>query len=342
MSSGDGIHWKLTHEAVITYRPEEKGHHLDSQNVMFWDERLKKYVAYVRRNLKTAGSQGRAIARAESDKLGDFPQAQDLPLVFLPDPPDPLHAGASVVDYYNSAALRYPWADRAYFQFPQAYYHYTRNLREFAQDSPTNAGPMDTQFAASRDGLKWERYDRRPLVRLGMKGEFDCHSVRLIYGVVPDRAGREMYLYYRGSDWLHGWDRDERNRKLLTSRGLGADQDITGISRLVLRRDGFVSATTGQEPGEFTTPALKFTGRSLRLNIDTSATGIARVACLDAEGKPLAGYSLADCDIIHTANEINRTVTWRGSRELPTVAGVIRLRVEMRNTDLYAFQFSPE
>ena len=54
MSSGDGIHWKLTHEAVLTYRPEEKGHHLDSQNVMFWDERLRKYVAYVRRNLKTA------------------------------------------------------------------------------------------------------------------------------------------------------------------------------------------------------------------------------------------------------------------------------------------------
>jgi hypothetical protein len=342
MSSGDGIHWKLTHEAVLTYRPEEKGHHLDSQNVVFWDEGLKRYVAYVRRNLKTAGSQGRAIARAESDKLGGFPPAQDMPVVFLPDPPDALHRGASVVDYYSSAALRYPWADRAYFQFPQAYYHYTRSLREFAQDLPTNAGPMDTQFAASRDGMKWERYDRQPFVSLGMKGEFDCHSVRLIYGLVPDRVGREMYLYYRGSDWLHGWDRDERNRNLLTSRGLGAHQDITGISRLVLRRDGFVSATAGQETGQFSTPPLKFTGRRLRLNVDTSATGIARVACLDAEGRILPGYSLEDCDIIHTANEINRTVAWRGSPELPATDGVVRLRIEMRNTDLYAFQFSPE
>jgi hypothetical protein len=156
---------------------------------------------------------------------------------------------------------------------------------------------------------------------------------------VPDREGREMYLYYRGSDWLHGWDRNESNRALLTARGLGADQNITVISRLVLRRDGFVSATAGYEPGAFTTPPLKFTGRRLQLNLDTSATGTARVACLDAEGKPIPGYGLEDCDIIHTANEINRTVTWRGSPGLPDI-GVVRLQIEMRNTDLYAFQFS--
>jgi hypothetical protein len=32
----------------------------------------------------------------------------------------------------------------------------------------------------------------------------------------------------------------------------------------------------------------------------------------------------------------------RGSPELPATDGVVRLRVEMRSTDLYAFQFSPE
>lgn len=343
MSSGDGIHWSLTHENVMTYRPEVKGHHLDSQNVMFWDDSLNKYVAFVRRNLKNTATQGRAIARGESDRLGGFPLTQDLPVVFTPDGPDPVHGGASVVDYYNSAAIRYPWADRVYLLFPQAYYHYTRNLREYARDAPTNAGPMDTQFAASRDGLRWERYGRQPFVRVGMKGEFDCHSARLIYGLVPDRSGREVYMYYRASDWLHGWDRDERNRALLTKTGVGADRDIAVLSRVVLRRDGFVSVTAGHEGGEFTTPPLKFSGRRLRLNVDTSATGIVRVACLDAEGKPLAGYALEDCDLIHTANDINRGVTWRGSAEVPaTAAGVVRLRIALRDTDLYAFQFTAE
>jgi hypothetical protein len=81
MSSGDGIHWKLTHEELMTYRPEAKGHHLDSQNVIFWDDGLNKYVAFVRRNLKDTENQGRAIARAESDRLGGFPLTQDLPVV---------------------------------------------------------------------------------------------------------------------------------------------------------------------------------------------------------------------------------------------------------------------
>jgi hypothetical protein len=338
MSSADGIHWKMTHQDVIIARTDGKFHHLDSQNVIFWDDGRQKYVAYLRRNLREAGSQGRSIARGESATLGNFPVVQDLPVVFNPEPVD-LQLGVSVVDFYNSAAIRYPWADRAYFQFPQAYFHYTRKLREFAKEVPVNAGPMETQFAASRDGIAWDRYDRRPFVSLGMKGEFDCHSVRLIYGLVPDRDGLEMYLYYRGSDWLHGWDRSETNRALLTARGLGADQNKTVISRLVLRRDGFVSATAGYEGGAFTTPPLKFSGRRLLLNLDTSATGIARVACLDAEGKTIPGYGLEDCDFIHTANEINRSVTWRGSPELPA-AGVVRLRIELRNTDLYAFQFS--
>ncbi len=342
LSSGDGIHWKLTHETVMTYRKETKGHHLDSQNVMFWDEGLKKYVAFVRRNLKggEAQGQGRAIARAESDHLGDFPMAQDLPVVFYPEPADPLHNGASVVDYYNSAALRYPWADNAWYMFPQAYYHYTRNLREFSKKSPVNAGPMETVFAASRDGLRWERFDRQPFIPLGMKGEFDCHSTRLIYGLVPDLSGREMYMYYRGSDWLHGWDRTEENRKILTDAGVGGTQDITFFSRVVLRRDGFVSVKSDHRGGEFTTPRLRFKGRRLALNINTSATGIARVACLDAAGKPIPGYTLEDCDIIHTANEINRIVKWKGRSNVGSLAGEpIRLRFVMQNADLYAFQF---
>jgi hypothetical protein len=162
----------------------------------------------------------------------------------------------------------------------------------------------------------------------------------MIYGLVPDRAGRELYLYYRGSDWLHGWDRNERNRNILTAAGVGATQDVTIISRVVLRRDGFVSVRAGHRTGEFTTPPLRFAGRQLKLNINTSATGFVRVACLTDAGEVIPGYALTDCDLIHTANEINRTVTWKRRAEVgPLAAKLIRLRVEMRNADLYAFQF---
>jgi len=339
-SSGDGVHWKLTHPSVVTYRPEPKGHHLDSQNVMFWDEARKQYVAYVRFNRPERLGRARTIARGESDHLGGFPAVQDMQVVFQPDGQDLQEAGRPAVDFYMSAAIKYPWAENAYFMFPTAYYHYSGLLPEFNKEVPANAGPLDTQFAASRDGIRWERFDRRPFVPLGMKGEFDWGCARVFWGLVPDTAGREMYLYYRGGDWLHGWDRDERNKRILTAQGLGATQNIACISRLIARRDGFTSVRAAYTGGEFTTPPLVFRGNGLRLNVDTSATGQVRVGLLDENGAPLEGLSPEQCDLIHTANEINRRVQWRGRSDLSDWAGrPVRLKFLLRNADLYAFQF---
>lgn len=340
-SSPDGIRWRLTHTSIITARPQEKGHHLDTQNVMFWDPARRKYVAYVRYNSNTPGSQGRSIARAESDRLGGFPVAQDMQVVLGPDALDLTHEGANAVDYYTNETIRYPWAANAYYMFPTTYYHFMWGVtREFGKDVPTNAGPLHTQFAASRDGITWERFDRRPFVDLGLRGEFDCYAARTIHGLVPSTDGREMYMYYLGSDWLHGWDRDDRNKQLLTKAGLAPPHNTTIISRLVLRRDGFVSVRGAYTGGEFITPPMRFSGQRLVLNIDTSATGIARVELQDETGTPLPGYALAECDLIHTANEINRVVTWHGRSEVGSLTGrPVRIRFSLRDADLYAFEF---
>ena len=339
-SSGDGIHWKLTHPSVLTARPEEKRSHLDSQNVIFWDDARQKYVAYVRYNRPESRGRARSISRAESDQLGGFPVVQDMPVVFQPDDQDLKEGGLPAVDFYTSAAVKYPWAENAYFMFPTTYYHYSPQLPEFTKECPANAGPLDSQFAASRDGIKWERYDRQPFVPLGMKGEFDWGCVRVLWGLVPDTTGREMYLYYRGGEWLHGWDRNENNKRILTEHGLGATQDITCISRVISRRDGFTSVRGAYTGGEFTTPPIVFSGSKLLINVDTSATGLARVGILDEKGSPLEGFAAEHCDLIHTANEINRGVSWRGNSDVGKVAGKpVRIKFVVRNADLYAFQF---
>ena len=350
-SSPDGIHWKLTHPNAVVFRDQGKGHHLDSQNVMFYDERIKKYVFYGRKNMNQRSSQGRAIARGESDTIDGFPVLQDMPVALGPDEFDLAHGQTAVVDYYMSAAVKYAWADDAYYMFPTAYYHYIdAKLQGLAGGRPTNAGPLHTQFAASRDGMLWERYDRRPFVPLGMKGEFDWASTRVIQGIVPSVDDRHMYMYYRASDWLHGWDRNEENKRMLTDSGLGADQNIAVLSRVVLRKDGFVSVRAPYSGGHFTTPVLTFEGKELVLNIDTSATGIARVEILNPDmsaiagygprGEELSGFGVADCELIHTANDINRVVKWNGSGDVSSLAGKpIRLRFYLRDCDLYAFQF---
>ena len=155
-------------------------------------------------------------------------------------------------------------------------------------------------------------------------------------------------MYYGGSDRPHGWGAHgplERNNHLLTQAGLAPTEDISAISRLVFRRDGFISARAAYTGGEFTTPVLRFNGNELMLNVDTSAVGELRVEILDELGAMTlsgsAGYRLEDCDRIHTTNEINRVVTWQGKSDISELAGKpIRLRFVMRDVDLYAFQFS--
>jgi len=377
-SSPDGIHWRMTHQKVLTFTRPDKRQHLDSQNIIFWDDRIHKYVAYMRRNQFKPGFRGRSVARSESDHLGGFAEVQDAPIVLGPDSQDARLGGKPVVDYYTSGAMKYPYAQDAYFMFPQAYFCYPPGqLAEFplSGGTPINTGPIDTQFAASRDGIKWQRFDRRPFVSLGMKGEFDSKAARVFSGLVPSVDRRELYLYYVGSDQLHGWsdgkprerdeeeireaqkldpqkqkeqeeerrkqfERGQRNHRLLTAAGLTPTENVSLVSRLVLRRDGFVSARAAYSGGEFTTPPLKFSGRELVLNVDTSATGMLRCELRDNNNRPIKGFALGDCDLIHTANELDRPVKWNGKSDLSAFATQpVRLRVVYRDTDLYAFQF---
>lgn len=343
-SSADGIHWKPTHENIMT-SPRHPRHHLDSQNVFFWDDRIRKYVSYVRRNLRPDGLIGRTVARGESNDLSRFPEVEESPVVLGCDHLDPHHFDSdkkldvSVLDYYTNATIKYPWAEDAYYMFPSAYYHYSKFLAEFKEQKPTNAGPVDVRFAASRDGIHWLRYDRRPFVRLGMKIEFDSKSNYMGSGLVPATNGREMYMYYVGSDILHGWGY-KKNLPLFTSAGLAPEEEISAVSRLVLRRDGFISARAAYTGGMFMTPLLRFSGSELVLNVDTSAAGELQVEILDRLGSPIEDHRLQDCDLIHTTNEINRTVTWKGKSDISRFAGSpIQLRFAMRDVDLYAFQF---
>ncbi len=347
-SSPDGIHWKLTHRNVLKFRSEK--HHLDSQNVIFRDQRIQKYVAYVRRNLRPGGSQGRSIARAESTNLSQFPDVEDCPVVLGFDAEDPQYydpvnkVKIQVADFYTNGTFKYPWAQDAYYMFPSEYFHYMTFLKDFRNGQPVNAGSLDARFAASRDGISWKRYDRRPFVELGMKDEWDSRSIYMAYGVLPGSDESEMFMYYYGSNTLHGWDRDdqhrERNKRLLRRKGGAPETDIHGISRLVIRRDGFVSIRADYTGGEFLTPLLTFTGDELVLNVNTSAVGMVQVEILDKNSKPIPGYTLEDCDQIYTANEINRVVKWNGESTLAKLSGKpIRLRFVMRDADLYAFQF---
>ena len=351
-ASPDGVQWRDVARNMFPAKSRyPRG--MDSQNVIFYDARIKKYVAYVRVNQRYAvppergdyfdklsvrnyGKPGfyslRNIGRSVSDDLSRFPMPD---VVFGPDDRDPHFGGVGVMDFYMPNIIQYEHAQDAYFLFSPRYLHYenwflSNDLSKYPLSGADtlNTGPEDIGFAASRDGIHWQRYQRKPWIALGMEGTFDSGNMYPVRGLVVRE--REIWMYYTGYDTLHG-DVDFKQRMKPV------------ISRVVLRKDGFTAVEADYEGGQFTTPPLRFQGDALHLNLDTSALGIARVEIQDVAGRPMKGFALEDCDRIHTANTVDRVVTWRrGQSSVARIQGQpVRLRFELRfGTKLYAFQFT--
>lgn len=77
----------------------------------------------------------------------------------------------------------------------------------------------------------------------------------------------------------------------------------------------------------------------LLLNFSASAAGSIKCEIQDESGKPIPGYSLAECDEI-LGDSLNQPVHWNGVSELKPLAGKpVRLRFLLKDADLYSLRF---
>lgn len=330
-SSPDGIHWNL-------YATPKIGHK-DTQNIAFWDPHIERYLLFTRLwvTMEKKRQQParewhnayryRTVRRLESDDLRNWENEQ---IVMTPDERDwevhDIPAPRPPVDFYGGGVFRYDEADRAYLMLVQATWHWVDWDKE-------GLGPatIDVQLAVSRDGKQFKRAgDRRAFLGLGPEGRFDSRFVWALPR--PVRMGDELWIYNVGSNREHGPSREVDPT---------AGKQLSGITRAVLRLDGFVSVEAGYDGGQFTTPPLRFEGRRLQLNVDAAGGGSVQLELLDADGRPIKGFSREDAVPI-VRNSVRMPVRWRGDEELGDLAGKpVRLRFHMTNADLYAFQFLP-
>ena len=335
-SSPDGIHWDIGANRVLPFAP-------DSQHAGFWDERLGKYVIYLR-----TWNSVRCVARVEvedlekpwpvdtsvppyhvwgKDKVPTL--SREFPTVMSPDSNDPDN-----LQLYTSAAIPYPFAPHVYLAFPAAYLLFKGDERK-GRALNTNDGTFDVQFAASRDGITWER-QRTPYIAAGYHAGMDLRLVSMGQGMV--RRGRLLYQYFVGWPHTHGrpvvWDKD------LADRAEWLKRDLGGIFCATQRVDGFASMSAKAKDGVLTTRPLRFTGNRLQLNIHTAGIGCARVALLDADLKPLPGYSLGECEPI-SADEIDYVVRWKSGADLASLAGqTVRVQISLSHAEIFALQFT--
>ena len=236
---------------------------------------------------------------SESDTFGNF------------SPPMPAllrDAADQVLEFYTSAAVQYPLAADAYYAFPAML--------------NGESGPVDIQFAASRDGAKWVRPDRRPIIHTGFDqagNDIPYEKGSLYAGYGLTRKGDEVALYYTTLASLH----------VIPPPHSGI------ITRAIYRVDGFTSVNAADTPGQFSTGPLLFEGDRLELNCKTRTGGWLKVVILDKQGSPISGLT---SDPI-TGDSVAMSITFGGSPDLSRLRGKpVQLRFLMCNADLYAFQ----
>ena len=61
----------------------------------------------------------------------------------------------------------------------------------------------------------------------------------------------------------------------------------------------------------------------------------------DADGKPIPGFAMSDCDLLY-GDQLDRIVSWETVADVRHLSSQpLRLKFELKDADLYAFQFRP-
>lgn len=348
LTSPDGLSFKRWPGMLLPY-------HVDNCPTAFFDERLGRYVVYTRgcdKDHPKPPIEGcRSVVRAEAEtlfetlphnpnapdpfqiKLGTkFPEDglqrvnKELPVVFECDELD--HPAGEIYqlavthylrDVYIGMALyyyRYPWP-------PEWKY--------------VNDGVLDIQIAASRDGVDWTRDFRDPYIRLDLPDGYATKLMRPLTGMAAH--GYRVHHYYMGSRHSHGEgriSRDEREKPDPSTIDRPPFDERPIALRAEQRLDGFVSADSAYTGGTLTTVPFIVESDSLRLNIDTSASGVAYAALLDESGQVIPGFTVDECDRIQ-GNDTQYPVTWKGSGDISRLKGrSVRLVLKSRSAKLFA------
>jgi hypothetical protein len=191
-------------------------------------------------------------------------------------------------------------------------------VRVLRDDLPADpGGPVAgigyTTLVWSRDGVHWER-DRTPFLDRGEPGTWD-HAMSWIDCQLP--VGEEVFLYYGGYARGHKVER-------FTERQIG-------LARM--RRDRYVARESGDAAGVLRTRVVTLDAKMMTLNAD-ARRGEIRVRITDPAGKPLAGYTFADCAPI-TGDSLAAPVKWR--HPISRLRGrLVRIEFRLRQACLFA------
>ena len=319
--SPDGIHWKIIKKNPLIPRP--KWYAFDSQNVAFWSPAEKKYVCYCRiwvgsKRVKHQYIDGcRWIGRATSNDFLNWSTIKPVKII---------HNGKSVPKYHIYVNQTAP-----YCRNPNIYIALAVRFMEGRQVI------TDEQAKEIKVNPKYYK-DCSDVVLLTARAGTNVYNQTFLSSFIRPGIGAESWISRTNYPALNIVQTGDHEMSIYISQNYA--QPTSHIRQYTLRIDGFASLHADFEYGSVITKPIRFEGSKLKLNFWTSAAGSIRVELQDKSGNPIEGYSLDDCPEI-IGNEISRPVYWKHGTDVSKLAGrVIRIMFELKDADLYSFQFT--
>lgn len=308
--SHDGIHWRKVQDSAVF----RKGV-FDSQNVAFWSESEQQYVCYFRTWSDGGFTQHKGFRSVSRTTSKDFINwTEPVPMTFGDTPFDHL---------YTNQTSPYVRAPHIYLAIC-ARFMPDRQVLTDEQAKALDVNPSyfkdcsDAIFMTTRGGYVYDRTFMQSFIRPGIGLEnWVSRSNYPVLNVVQT-SSTELSVYVNES----------------------YAQPTAHIKRYSLRVDGFASLKGNFKGGEVITKPFVFKGKELEINYATSAAGYVKIEILDANGKPVPGYTFNDAREI-IGNEIKHIVSWNGKENVSSLEGKsVKLKIYLKDADLYSLKFN--
>ena len=317
-TSPDRMHWKQIEQPVGNMPSDGSG-----SNPMYEPE-TGTFFAYIRSHGLSPGELCRGLANSTVEEQAtrrsigltrtkDFYNWPPPKMVLYADAHDGPH-----ISFYGGFYFRYPGRTDMHCML----------VHIFDQIS----GHVDNQIAFSRDGLIWNRPERRASIPPGPPGS-DYDGTLYAQGGLVELPDESWAVAFGGGRGLHngfhpGMPMPQEPRAMRWARW--QPHRLCGIE--------------AEAEGHFTIPTLDRSRNELRLNYRTENGGWVKVEARNKtpsrkypDGVGHAGRTFGDCDWIF-GDEGDRVVTWNGDSDISAVGDTISIRIRMFRAKIFAFQ----
>lgn len=302
--SADGLQW-----TAYEKRPNAGG---DDTLTLSQNPLTGEYLLYHKSNPTVRGKKRRSVYLSRSSDFENW--SKSVPVLLADETDDQwVENDEQSTQFYNMSV--YPHAG-GFVGLATVFRVMQFGVREPGRSS--NDGPIDVQMTTSTDGVNFRRtWPRINVIPRGAPGSFDGGAILGCTNTLLE-TNDETSVYYTG---------------LTTGHGGPVGPKKLSIGRAAWRRSGFASLDADPVGGRVETKPLRLTHSTLVVNADAHR-GELRVALLEADGRPIAGYELENSDVLRR-DHTHWYASWDKSAEVPTDRPV-RVVVEMTSSRLYA------